>query len=139
VIGSYISAAIVDPQGFNFPFLLSANLAASFIYVVVTGLLLNRFYPLHRIVKVEVMSTKIHEIRTYLFEHKFTHSLSISKNIGAYSLQEKEVLWTICMYIETPKLIRHIGKVDPDALIMITSVLGIDGKIKLYRQGSTER
>ncbi|GHU28837.1 hypothetical protein FACS1894152_6890 [Bacilli bacterium] len=47
---------------------------------------------MHRIVKIEISSPKIMEIRNHLFEAKFTHSMSISKTMGAYSGQEKDVL-----------------------------------------------
>jgi uncharacterized membrane-anchored protein YitT (DUF2179 family) len=92
IIGSYISAGIVNPQGFSFPFLLSANLVASFLSVVIFGLLLNRIYPMHRIVKVEIISERIMDIRDELFASKFTHSMTIDKCFGAYTLKEKDVL-----------------------------------------------
>jgi uncharacterized membrane-anchored protein YitT (DUF2179 family) len=91
-IGSYISTGLIDPQGFSFPFFLSANLVASFLSVVIFGLLLNRIFPLHRIVKVEIISDRLMEVRNELFESKFTHSMTISKGIGAYSLKDKDIL-----------------------------------------------
>jgi uncharacterized membrane-anchored protein YitT (DUF2179 family) len=92
IIGSYISAGIVDPQGFSFPFLLSANLVASFLSVVIFGLLLNRIFPMHRIVKVEIISDRLMDIRNELFASKFTHSMTITKGLGAYTLKEKDIL-----------------------------------------------
>jgi uncharacterized membrane-anchored protein YitT (DUF2179 family) len=92
IIGSYISAGLVNVQGYNFPFFLSANLVASFLSVVIFGLLLNRIFPLHRIVKVEIISEHLMNIRDQLFASKFTHSMTISRGIGAYSLKEKNIL-----------------------------------------------
>jgi uncharacterized membrane-anchored protein YitT (DUF2179 family) len=92
IIGSYISAGLVDPQGFAFPFFLSANLVTSFVSVVIFGLLINRFFPLHRIVKVEIISEHLMKIRNHLFDSKFTHSMTISKGLGAYTLEEKDIL-----------------------------------------------
>jgi uncharacterized membrane-anchored protein YitT (DUF2179 family) len=92
IIGSYISAGLVDPQGFSFPFLLSANLIASFLSIVIFGLLLNRIFPLHRMVKVEILSEHLMNIRDQLFASKFTHSMTINRSIGAYTLKEKDVL-----------------------------------------------
>jgi uncharacterized membrane-anchored protein YitT (DUF2179 family) len=92
IVGSYISAGLVDPQGFSFAFLLSANLVASFLSILVFGLLLNRFFPLHRVVKVEIMSDRLLDIRDKLFQSHFTHSMTITKSIGAYSMKEKDIL-----------------------------------------------
>jgi uncharacterized membrane-anchored protein YitT (DUF2179 family) len=92
IIGSYISAGLVNPQGFSFPFLLSANLVASFLSVVIFGLLLNRFFPLHRMVKVEIISEHLIRVRDELFASQFTHSMTITKGIGAYSMKSKDIL-----------------------------------------------
>jgi uncharacterized membrane-anchored protein YitT (DUF2179 family) len=92
VIGSYVSGGIVDSQGFAFPFFLSANLIASFLYVVLFGILINHLYPLHKFVKVEIISEKLYEIRDQLFASNFTHSMTISKGVGAYSMKEKDIL-----------------------------------------------
>jgi uncharacterized membrane-anchored protein YitT (DUF2179 family) len=92
VIGSYVSAGIVNSQGFNFAFFLSANLVASFLSVLMFGILLNKFFPMHKIVKVEIISDCLFAIRDHLFASKFTHSMSIARNIGAYSQKDKDIL-----------------------------------------------
>jgi uncharacterized membrane-anchored protein YitT (DUF2179 family) len=73
-----------------------------------------------------------------LFASKFTHSMTIDKCFGAYTLKEKDVLWTICMYVEMPNLVRHIRKVDEKALVTVSIVSDVDGYMKIYRQGSTD-
>jgi uncharacterized membrane-anchored protein YitT (DUF2179 family) len=65
---------------------------ASVIYVVVFGILLNHFYPLHQMVKVEIMSEKINTIKNYLFANNYTHSMSINKMTGAYTGKNKDML-----------------------------------------------
>jgi uncharacterized membrane-anchored protein YitT (DUF2179 family) len=92
IIGSYLSCGIMNSQGFAFPFFFSANLIASFLSVVVFGLLLNKFFPIQRIVKVEIISERIMGIRDELFKSNFTHSMTISKNVGAYTLKEKDII-----------------------------------------------
>ncbi|GHU28834.1 hypothetical protein FACS1894152_6880 [Bacilli bacterium] len=42
IIGSYIPAGMINPQGYHFEFFLSSNLVASFLSVVIMGFLLNR-------------------------------------------------------------------------------------------------
>jgi uncharacterized membrane-anchored protein YitT (DUF2179 family) len=42
------------------------------------------------------------------------------------------------MYIEVPNLVRHIHKVDENALILVTTISDVDGHMKIYRQGSTD-
>jgi uncharacterized membrane-anchored protein YitT (DUF2179 family) len=92
IIGSYISTGLINPEGFAFPFLLSSNLVASFVSVVIFGLLLNRIFPLHKNVKVEIISEHLMKIRDELYASKFTHPMTISKGLGAYSLAEKNIL-----------------------------------------------
>lgn len=125
--------------GFSPSFLFSANLVASFLSVVLFGILLNSFFPLNKAVKIEIISDKTEQIKEHLYKHNYTHSLSISQHKGAYSQLSKTVLWTVCLYIETPKLFTLIKEIDPEALTIGTPIDDISGKFKIYRQGSTEK
>jgi uncharacterized membrane-anchored protein YitT (DUF2179 family) len=64
--------------------------------------------------------------------------MSINKMTGAYTGKNKDMLWTVCLYVETPNIIRLIRKVDDKATILISTVRGVDGTFKIYRQGSEQ-
>ncbi len=136
--GSYFSGAIINPECWSWEFFFSANLFASFLSIIIFGMFLNRFFPLNKNVRVEIFSNNIKQIREYLYSHQYTHPLTIYKTIGGYSLQDHEMLVTICMYIELPKLVNHIRDIDQKCLIVATKVDDIDGTINVYQQGSTE-
>jgi len=106
--------------------------------VLIFGFVLNRLFPSRSTVEVQIYSEKVEEIRNELFNSKYEHTLTIHNNIGGYSLQPKKSLTTICLYIEVPRLIRHIRKIDGDCLISIKKIIGMDGKYSMYQQGSTE-
>jgi uncharacterized membrane-anchored protein YitT (DUF2179 family) len=106
--------------------------------VVVFGILVNSFYPIKKQVRVEIYSDDYEKIRKHLFDLHYLHSLTITSAMGGYSLKQKSIIVTVCLYIELPKLIREIRVVDEQCLITVTDISGIDGKLSIYRQGSTE-
>lgn len=71
------------------------------------------------------------EIRSLLLNDDHPHSLSIQDIVGGYSLDHRQIIVTISMYIEVPHLIRKIRSVDKNCLVSITTIRGVDGYIYL--------
>lgn len=137
-MGNFISGGMVCGVAWNFEFFLSANLIASFISILINGVLLNGLFPINKFTKIEVISNKIQTIKKKLFDSKFQHSITISKNTGAYSNKDVEILWTVCTYIEIPKLINIVRSVDKKAMIIVETVRAVDGPLKLYKIGAND-
>ncbi len=141
LIGSYIAAGITDfswvgegkynPSPFSYQTFFSQNLVASISMSIIGSLTLNFLFPKDKKVKLSIYSNKISEIRDYFYEQNFNHSLTINKNIGGYSLEEKKSIDIVCLYMEIPILIEWIKKVDDKALTTISSLLGINGQLNV--------
>jgi uncharacterized membrane-anchored protein YitT (DUF2179 family) len=109
---------------------------SSLLGVFVFGLMLGRLYPINKRVKVEVYSKNSETIRDHLFNVKYPHTLTFQEVEGGYSKNKYKSLFTICSYIELPRLINQIRKIDNDAFITVSSIYGVDGNMAVYRQGS---
>lgn len=92
---------------------------------------MDSWFPRYRLARVEIYTDKIQEIRNLLINDKNPHSLSIQDVIGGYSLNKRQIIVTILMYIEVPRLIRLIRAVDKTCLLSITTIRGIDGYVFL--------
>lgn len=92
---------------------------------------MDSWFPRYRLARVEIYTEKIQEIRNLLINDKNPHSLSIQDVIGGYSLNKRQIIVTISMYIEVPRLIRLIRAVDKTCLLSITTIRGIDGYVFL--------
>ncbi|MGL5591164.1 MAG: YitT family protein [Mycoplasmoidaceae bacterium] len=146
IIGSYIASGITDftwvsndpnanleyaPTPFSYQTLFSQNLVASIAMSIISSLTLNFLFPKDKKVKITIYSNKINEIRDYFYSEKFNHALTINKNIGGYSLEEKQSIEIVCLYMEIPILLDWIKKVDDQAFTTISSLLGINGTLSV--------
>lgn len=86
--------------------------------------------------RVDVHSKNSELIRNHLFDAKYPHALTFVEVEGGYNKNKYKSLFTICSYIELPRLINQIRKVDSDAFITVFSILGVEGNMAVLRQGS---
>lgn len=146
IVGSYIASGITDfdwvnkdpsaslefiPTPFSYQTLFSQNLVASIAMSIISSLTLYFLFPKEKKVKITIYSNNINEIRDYFYSQKFNHALTINKNIGGYSLEEKQSIEIVCLYMEIPILLDWIKKVDDKAFTTISSLLGINGTLSV--------
>ncbi|MGL5246480.1 MAG: YitT family protein [Mycoplasmoidaceae bacterium] len=146
LIGSYIASGITGfnwvgstpnenldfaPTPFSYQTLFSQNLVASISMSIISSLTLYFLFPKDKKVKITIYSNKINEIRDYFYSEKFNHALTINKNIGGYSLEEKQSIEIVCLYMEIPILLDWVKKVDDQAFTTISSLLGINGVLSV--------
>jgi uncharacterized membrane-anchored protein YitT (DUF2179 family) len=130
-MGSFISPIIVDfKHYFSLNTLLSANLVASAITVVISGTLIDIFYPKDKLAEVVVYSDHFEQILTYLqnvnFPHAVSNSIVYSNNNTAHNR-----LITSCFYHELPKFILAIRKFDSTCVILSKMIRDIDGEVDI--------
>lgn len=113
------------------PLYFSPNLISTLFAAIIFGALMDSWFPRYRLARVEIYTDKIQEIRNLLINDKNPHSLTIQDVIGGYSLNKRQIIVTISMYIEVPRLIRLIRAVDKTCLLSITTIRGIDGYVFL--------
>ncbi|MGL4616783.1 MAG: YitT family protein [Mycoplasmoidaceae bacterium] len=146
IIGSYIASGITNfswisndpnanldfaPSPFSYETFFSQNLVASITMSIISSLTLYFLFPKDKKVKITIYSNKINEIRDYFYAEKFNHALTINKNIGGYSLEEKQSIEIVCLYMEIPILLDWIKRVDEKAFTTISSLLGINGMLSV--------
>lgn len=129
IMGSYIGYGIAFGD-FSFYNIISANFLSGVIYSIIVTIVIANLFPKDRVVKIQIYSENIIDIRNKLYAMNFNHSLTINTTTGGYSLQEKKNMEIICLFIETPKILRQIKSIeDNNVLITITPIRGIDGKL----------
>lgn len=130
-IGSFLAAGIADPKFFTFYNFISQNLMSGIIYVLTINIVIAALFPKDKIVKIQVYCDDVIAIRNHLYSINFNHSLTINTTTGGYSLQEKKNIEIICLFIEVPKILSQIKKIDRYMLITITPIKGIDGRLSV--------
>lgn len=132
MLGSYISAVVVNPQAYSgYEYFFSQNLFTGIIYAITLSTMIGNLFPKDKVVKITIYSSKVYKIRNHLYSKNFNHSLTINNTTGGYSLTEQKNIEIICMFIEVPKILQEIKTCDASGLITITRIKGIDGKLTI--------
>ena len=74
-----------------------------------------------------IATTKHNEISDYII-NKMHHSATIVRASGAYSHDDKHLIYTVCRRMEAIRLRREVKRIDPDAFITITNSSEIIGR-----------
>ncbi|MGV2392487.1 UNVERIFIED_CONTAM: DUF2179 domain-containing protein [Campylobacter lari] len=70
------------------------------------------------------------EIRDLIVNDKRTvNNFTVTTGEGGYSRNKLQILSSITLYRQVPRLIKKIRTVDQNALITISNVASVDGKI----------
>lgn len=133
ILGTFIPEIINNKSPITINFILqqlfSPSLIFSMVSSIISSLILNSLFPKHRVIKINVYSDKVKEIREALLETGYGHSVTINNTIGGYLWTSKQNLETICMYMELPSIINKIRDIDSEALIATQRIVDLDGKI----------
>lgn len=130
MLGSYISAIIANPAKYTgYEYFFSQNLLTGFIYAFLLSVMVSNLFPKDKVVKIGIYSSKVVEIRNYLYSKNFNHSLTINTTTGGYSMSQQQNIEIICMFMEIPRILEQLRSCDKYALITITNMKGIDGKL----------
>ncbi|MDC4162972.1 YitT family protein [Mycoplasma sp. T363T] len=144
IIGSYIPSSLVLQEipkeilvpnstkkfsdlAWNVSLLFSPNFIGSILSAVVVSMFLEALFPRYKMAKIEIYSADCEKIRQALLSDHHPHTMSMSKITGGFTKEEREMITTTTMFVEIPRIIRLIRKVDNDCLIAITQIKGIDG------------
>ncbi|MBN4089443.1 DUF2179 domain-containing protein [Mycoplasma enhydrae] len=127
--GSYMPFALQE-KNWNLQNYFSPSFVAGLFMVLFNGWLLSILFPKFKMVKVEVISSKLELILeniNSLTTHKF--QTSIHNFIGGYSKAEQKSLVVVCMFLDAAILNDIITKHDPNALVVVTELKKVDGYI----------
>lgn len=106
-----------------------ASLAGSFIYIVISGMVVNAIFPKYRKVSVEVHSTKMAEIRASL-DKTYIHAYRIEESMSSrHKVQKtKPHIVTVMLQYEIKDFVKTVKEIDSDAWISVTRVESVFGK-----------
>lgn len=134
-IGSYGAGVLIDSIHFSgAEFFFSANLFVSLLFIILNGVLMNKWFPWHKMTKIEIYSTKKQDVINELKAIGYTHPITIIEGTGGISGMKRDVLVTICMIVELPSVVRYVRLVDQDCLISSTPINDLDGNFTIQRQ-----
>ncbi|WP_052664011.1 DUF2179 domain-containing protein [Mycoplasmoides alvi] len=132
LLSGEVKPITLDELAWSVPIFFSPNIVGTLISLVLFSQIMNSLFPKYRLARVEIYTDKTMEIRNLMLnDDGHQHSLSIEDIRGGYSLDKRQVIVTISMYIDVPRLIRKIRAIDDKCLVSITSIRGIDGYIYL--------
>ena len=117
-------------------YLISANLVASFVWVLCHGSLIDRLFPWQKLVRVEIFCSKelVTKIRNGLKKYNYTHPLTISGCKGGYSGKDVNSIVSVMQFVELPEFIQIIRHFDKKCMISTTRVSDLDGYIAVQNQ-----
>ncbi len=117
-------------------YLISANLVASFVWVLCHGALIDRFFPWQKMIRVEIFCSKasVAKIRNGLKKCNYTHPLTISECKGGYSGKEVDSIISVMQFVELPEFIQIVRHFDTKCMISTSRVSDIDGYITMQNQ-----
>ena len=140
MFGAYLSGVVIyAPYYAGWQYIFSANLVASFIWIFANSFILNRLFPSHKIVKIEVFTQNVREIVNELKKYNYNHPTTIVNSTGGYSGMKNNILITVLPLFEVSSYIKVIRTVDSKCLISTIFVDGCDGNISLQKHKSIEK
>nr|WP_307919889.1 DUF2179 domain-containing protein [Mycoplasmopsis bovis] len=80
-------------------------------------------------------SHKMEDIRKAIITDKRTiNSFTLQNGEGGYSGSKLQILSSITLYRQIPRLIKKVRTADADALITVSNVASVDGKLYIPEQ-----
>lgn len=136
ILGSYVSAGIATPDHWGAEYFFSPNMILSLIYAIIGYLSVNFYFPKYKESNLKIYSNKSQEIINHMNYLHYPYQINVYKSIQVINNKDFETITieTIARYIELPKIIHEIKKVDADALLTINILHGIDGYLLMNKQ-----
>ena len=107
-------------------FINFSTMLFTLIRLVISILVLEKFYRIYQYVKISVISDHAEELRELVLS-KFFHGLTIYDAEGGYTQQPKKVLEIFVSRYEINSYVNSIRKVDPHAFVTVSNITNIYG------------
>ncbi len=131
-----VSPSITSNPYVGWQYIVSGNLVASFIWVMAHGSLIDRLFPWHKMVRVEIFTTptNVNKINDELKLINFTHPTTLFNATGGYSKGKVATFVTLIQCIELPEFIQVVRSIDEKCLISTVRMADIDGYMTVQKQ-----
>ncbi|WP_412031648.1 YitT family protein [Metamycoplasma buccale] len=104
------------------------RICGTLIYLVVFTLLVNRYYPKYKKVKIEIYTTKVEWIAEHFKKIGYIHSYNIFYGVSGYKHYDFAKIETIALYLERDWIFEEVKKIDPSAWISTSNIHDISGQ-----------
>lgn len=134
-LGSYLPAALTNPDCANYQFFFSVNFLGTLISLAIFTLIFKTFYPRGKKFYVQINSTKAKGIINHLNKLDYFHDIYLH-DVGKRN-NKMHSLDTVCSALELSLLLDSINKVDTDARVIVLRTNWFGGNINLHQLGSS--
>ena len=136
-LGCYVSGMLINPKIYSsWQYFFSANLVASFIWVLVNTMFVARLFPSRKLVRIEVFTQDARALANSLKQYDYTHPTTVVDSIGGYSGNKNSILITVIPLFEVSTFVQVIRLIDKKCLISTLAVDDCDGRITLQKHKS---
>ncbi|WP_029513680.1 DUF2179 domain-containing protein [Mycoplasmopsis primatum] len=128
-------AAKIGKLAWQADFYFSPNFASTYVCNFIFVIYLNNLFPRFKIVQFKVYSHNMDAIRKAIVSDSRTiNSFTVQNGVGGYSGNKLEILSSITLYRQIPRLIKKVRSIDTEALITISNVASVDGRLYIPEQ-----
>lgn len=103
------------------------RVCGTLVYLIVFTLLVNKFYPKYKKVKIDIYTSKVEWITEHFKKINYVHAYNIFYGVSGYNHREFGRIETIALYLEKDVIFDEVKKVDPDAWISTSNIHDING------------
>ncbi|TQC54014.1 YitT family protein [Mycoplasmopsis mucosicanis] len=109
---------------------LSPNFVSTFVSNFIFVIFLNKLFPRFKVVQCKIYSPHMSAIKAAIIgDQKTINSFTVTVGEGGYSGAKTKILSSITLYKQIPRLIKKVRSVDKNALITVSNVASVDGKL----------
>ncbi|ENY53716.1 Hypothetical protein, putative transmembrane protein [Metamycoplasma alkalescens 14918] len=108
--------------------LFLVRILGTIAYLLVFTILVNKFYPKYKKVKIEIYSKYPELIAEQFKKINYVHPFNIFNGVGGFSHNEFGKIETVALFFERDIILEQVKKVDKSAWITISSIHGISGQ-----------
>ncbi len=132
----------IDPDIKGNPFvswhyILTANLFASFLWILLHGTIINFLFPWQKFASVQIYlssSNSQKKVIKLLKNINYYRPVTFTKGTGGFTNNSKTILEAVMQVVEVPLFIDIIHKLDPNCFTTVYLLSDIDGKINVKNQ-----
>ncbi|WP_202080492.1 YitT family protein [Caldalkalibacillus salinus] len=121
-----LNSIVVVVSGFIFSWELALYTLAS---IYITGLVIDRIHTRHIKLNLMVVTSKGEELRTELLSKLF-RGITVIEGRGAYSKEQREVLYTVISRYELAVVRPLIKSIDPNAFVSVSQTMEVMGNFR---------
>lgn len=103
------------------------TLSSTMVYILITSTIVKLIYPKYKVVKVTMHPSDPNKVIEYMKSINYNHSYIISKGVSGYNGNEKIIIDTVMLLLETKDFIKRIKVIDPKIWILETAERKVHG------------